>query len=466
MKITKRTDSTERQILTGMIVDKVVLGRIVAKWQEGMFRSRWSNIVAGWCVRYFEKYKKAPKAKIEPLFEHWASRTKDKSVINLVEGFIASLSEEYKTSAKELNSDYVIDLAGHYFNKVRVERLIDEIQNDIDNNKVEAAHEKVTSFSKVEMGVGEGVDIFKDQQAVIDAFSKDDREVLIEYPGALGEFFGRELSRDALIAFVGPDKVGKSFWLQDVAFRALLLRHRVAYFEAGDNSKNQVIRRFMSRASHRAIWADKRVKIPISIRRKKKTPFAIVRVKKRRFKKNLSAKVSLRACRVFMEHQVKTKKSLFKLSCHDNDTLNIKTIQSILQDWERTGWVPDVVIIDYADIMDMTYYNLEGRDRINKTWKQLRSLSQKYHCLVATASQTDTDAYTTKVIRKKNFSDDKRKLAHVTGMVGLNVTDDEKDMGITRLNWVVLRGTKYSEYRCVHVAGCLGIGNPAIKSCW
>ena len=54
----------------------------------------------------------------------------------------------------------------------------------------------------------------------------------------------------------------------------------------------------------------------------------------------------------------------------------------------------------------------------------------------------------------------------MTGMVGINATEKEKDRGITRLNWVVLREKAFSSYRCVYVAGCLAIAHPAIKSTW
>jgi hypothetical protein len=83
---------------------------------------------------------------------------------------------------------------------------------------------------------------------------------------------------------------------------------------------------------------------------------------------------------------------------------------------------------------------------------------------VVTATQTDADSYDAKVLKRGNFSEDKRKYAHVTGMVGINQTDREKAEGLYRLNWVVLRELEFSESKCVWTAGCLAIGNPAIVS--
>ena len=44
--------------------------------------------------------------------------------------------------------------------------------------------------------------------------------------------------------------------------------------------------------------------------------------------------------------------------------------------------------------------------------------------------------------------------------------EEEKEMDITRLNWLELRGEKFSRRRCVSVAGCRSIANIAMKSCW
>ncbi len=463
MRIEKRNSSEERRILIGMIVDKTVLGRINSRWKGRMFKSKWANIIAKWCLNYYGKYKKAPLHQIESLFETWSEKTKDESAIKLIEKFLSSLSDEYKELKSESNSDYIIDMAGNHFNQVQIEKLIDETQSNIDNGNVNEAHEHISSYNKIEMGVGEGIDILKDTEAIKEAF-QDKEEPLIEYPGALGEFFGSTLERDAFVAFMAPEGRGKSFWLMDVAFRAMIQRRKVAYFQAGDMSQNQIMRRLMLRTSGRPL-NPKEIKYPIAI--KKRNDGSIrTRTKIKRYKDKLSWQVSYRACKKIMRKKVKSKSSYFKLSCHPNTTLSVKNIESILQDWEKLLWTPDVIVIDYADILNMSYYGIEGRDRINETWNQLRALSQKLHCLVVTATQSDALSYEKELMTMQNFSDDKRKAAHVTGLVGINQTPQEKLKGIFRLNFLKLRDDNFYVSKCIYIAGCLDIADPAIKSCF
>lgn len=460
MKVEKLTGNEERRILIGMVVDPLVCGRISAKWEPELFRSKWANIVGDWCSKFYGQYREAPKGNIQGMFESWASRHKDKDTVALVERFLSGLSEEYEDLAKESNSDYIIDLAAKHFTRNKTAKLAEQIQGDLDSGEVEQATKRIASWGAVEIGEGAGVDVMMDEQAIIAAF-EEKREPLINYPGALGTFFKDAFERDSFIAFLAPEKRGKTWWLIDVAFRAMLQRKRVAVFSVGDMSQNQMMRRLMVRASRRPLKACK-VNYPKDITMDGDR--AIVSTEVKEFDQPLDPKAAWDACRAVMKGKVKSDKSYFRLSTHPNSSISAKGIESILRSWERDGWVADVVVIDYADILMMPDGGDEARNQINATWKQLRSLSQKFHCCLVTATQSDAAGGYEEILGRKNFSEDKRKFAHVTGMLGINQTDDEKRDGVYRLNWIVLREGEFSERHCCHVAGCLAIGNPCVRS--
>ena len=459
MKIQRRKYDEERTVLIGMIVDKVVLGRIVPKYDKGMFRSPWANRVSFWCITYFNKYQKAPGPHIQSIYETWASNTHNKDTVEIVGQFLGSLSRQYTRLRRDSNSEYVIDTAAQYFNKVKLERLSEAIDADVNQGEIDKAIHRTVDYHKLEMGVGAGIDVFADKENIKAAF-EDEHDAIITYSDGLGKFFGDRLERDGFISIMGPDKKGKSFWLLDMAFRAILQKRRVAFFECGDLSQHQIMRRFMMRVSRSPLYPCV-VKYPMDIRSRPKAP-PLLRFRRKQFKQKLTWKKAYKACKSLTEGR--GLKSKLRLSCHFNDTLTVDGIRGILDEWERNDWIPDVVVIDYADLLDMSYLGLEGRDRIDKTWKQLRRISQERHCLVITATQTDTAAYDAKTVSRKHFSEDKRKNAHVTGMIGLNQTPKEKERGYMRLNWVVLREGWYSELRCCYVATCFELANMAVRS--
>lgn len=460
MHIRQRKGNEERMILIGMIVDRAVLARISLKWKRPMFASAIGDRIGQWCVNYFAKYNKAPKADIQTVYDRWAQRTQNKKQADLVEQFLDGLSDEYEHLSQESNTDYVLDCAGIHFNKVRLERLADAIQGDLETGNGDEAIHRVSTYHRVEMGADAGIDVLGDKEAIRKAFEYN-YDTLIRYKDGLGEFFGNQLQRDGFIAFMGPDKRGKSYWLMDIAFKAVLQGRRVAFFECGDLSQNQIMQRFMVRVAGRPAW-------PCTVRRatrialSKHKSQAVVAYETRRFKDRLDWRTAYKACRRFL--RARPVASMLRLSCHPTDSLSTHTIRNILDEWEADGWIPDVIVVDYADILDMDVYGLEGRDRINQTWKNLRKISLEQHCLVVTATQSDADSYNVGTMNRKHFSDDKRKNAHVTGMVGLNQTQDEKNMGYMRLNWIVLREGFFIERQCCYVAACFELANMSVKS--
>lgn len=462
MKVSRHVATEEKRILTGMIVDSSVLGRITEKWEPGgLFRVRWANLVGGWCVRYFQRYGKAPGKHVEGLFEAWAAKAEDDNTISLVDRFLGGLSEDFVEEAEGVNPDYLIDIAGEHFNAVQLEEMAERIKGHIDHGDVDKALADAARWGRVELGTGAGVDVLHDEGAILDAFESN-VEPLIKYPGDLGRFFGDQLGRDEFVAITGATGRGKTWWLIDLAWMGLRQARRVAFFEVGDMSQNQIMRRFMCRAAKHPVRPPYDLDIPTSITREAEAPEVSVEFEEKSFSGPLDKPKAWRACqRMTRRH----KKPLLRLSVHPNSSISMDGVVGVLDVWEREGWVADVIVIDYADILATpTGYTPGDREAINATWKAMRNLSQSRHTLVVTATQADANSYEAHTIRRSNFSDDRRKNDHVTAMLGINATEGETDMGVTRLNWMKRREQAYSESRCVHVAGCLGIGRPHMKS--
>lgn len=465
MKVESRDGGDERQVLTGMIVDPVVIGKVAARWnRDGLFGSRWANLIGGWCVKYFLRYGTAPKAQIETVFGSWASSgQRDKSTVQLVDRFLSGLSDEHERLASELNPDYVVDLAGRHFQTVALNRLSEDVRGDLETGDLERAQSRVAGFGKIELGTGSLVDVLRDEAAISSVFEEASEPPLVEWPGAAGEFFGRSMERDAFVVFLGPEKRGKTFWLIETAWRAMTQKRRVLFLEVGDMSERQIMRRFMVRAARRPFRAGTVLK-PKSISRDDDGKILVDR-EEVVFRGDLSKQEAQRAA----ERIVRGKSEPYlRLSVHSVSTLSVDGIRSMLKDVARDGWTPDVVVIDYSDLLDMGDWSREKRHLIDRTWGGLRGLSQDFHCCLVTATQADSASYSKTVLTMENFSDAKTKNAFATGIVGLNQTKDEKDVGAIRLNWVALRENDqgFTEYKCVAVAECRPLSRVCTVSCW
>lgn len=450
----------ERMVVVGMMTSRSVLGPIVARWEPGLFASRYASLIAGWCVDHYKRYHRAPGRDIVGYFDEWAATSKDRDTIEAVESLLASFSEEYEKLKKTVSPDYVVDRAAKIFNINKLADLKNTIEADLENGDGDKAEERVTKFRRVELGLGSGIEVLTDEEAMTSAFEARDGD-LIEYPDALGNFFRGSLGRDCFVSGMGKEKIGKSFWLLDMCYRAVEQGRRVAYFETGDMSQPQVLRRLAARAANRPLDAC-RYEWPEYLESPGNDPMPNLRCEWRQTDYPLSAQEASKALRDLGGDDP----DRLKLSCHPNSSINVGGIDTILEGWERDGWAADVVIVDYADILaapDGTGRS-DTRDQINATWKALRAMSQRRHCLVATVTQTDADSYTARLLSRENFSEDKRKFSHVTGMFGINQLPSEKEKGLYRLNWIALRELEFSEKKVVWTAGCLGVSNPAVLS--
>lgn len=465
MRIEKKNASLERQVLTGLVTSTPMLARIYPKWHDDFFRSNWSQQIAKWCIKHYRRYGEAPGQRIENLFQIWAAGVKDEQTVDAVSRFLSSLSDEYE-EASSLNVDYLIDQAKEFFETQRLLSLVDELQDELDAGELERAMQRLEKHRGIDLAPSTAVDVLNDKDALRAAFEQQS-EPLISFPGPIGSFFGNELQRDAFVSFMGPEKRGKSFWLMEMAWQGVLARHRVAYFQAGDQSQNQVMLRLGSRISGIPFrWDNLKVKYPVAVTRESDEKIAIVKSRLKKFESALSWQRAWKAIEKSKRFKIRSKRPLFKLKCYPAGTCSVDDIKSNLDLWEmQSGWVPDIIVIDYADILAIPR-GVDRREGTNEVWQALRALATQRHCLIVTASQTDAASYKTWVLTRSNFTEDKRKLAHVTGMIGLNQTLEEKAKGLMRLNWVVARERENDETQCVHCAECRAIARPFVQSCW
>jgi hypothetical protein len=313
MKVVKKGSDDERRILLGMILSDEVAGRIAEKMNDEQepFRSRWANLIAGWVKDFYQRYEKAPAQAIEGLFRQWAEvNQSEEKTISLVERFLEALDAE--ADSYDINSKFTIDLAGQLFNKVRLERHVEVLQGEMDSGRVSKAISRAEEFRRLEIGEGEGVDVFQDKEAVRAAFSEES-EVLVTYPGPLGHFFGDRLKRDSLISFMAPEKRGKSWWLVDLSWRAMNQRRKVAFFAVGDMGQDEMIQRLMIRS---AKHPEKPciVEVPKRIESEGEgKPPTIDHVPKK-FSTGLNWQRAWLSCKKTMTQRVRSKESYFRLS--------------------------------------------------------------------------------------------------------------------------------------------------------
>lgn len=460
MLVERREGTGSRQVLIGMVVSRAVLGPIAARWEDGLFGSRWENLLAGWCVKHYQRYNRPPGKDVQEYFDRWAERNSDRDVTEAMSSFLSGLSDEYADLKKRCNPEYLLDVANRLFRKTKQSDLHNKLEATLERGDVEGGDELIAGYRRVEIGTGTGLTPLSDKEAMMSAFEAKG-ETVVEYDGALKDFFKGMMVRDAFVAFMGKEKIGKSFWLMDLVYRAVSQKRNVAYLEVGDMTQAQVLRRFAARVSGEPIEADTTVRMPVRMEGGGNPPN--VERENIHYACGMQAADAHAALRRLGDEVGHDR---LRLSCHLNQSMTVGGIEAVVEAWARNdNWIPDVIVLDYADILAPPVgYQDNPVEAINQTWMGLRRLNQRYHCLLATATQIKAAGYSARTLSRKDFGGNHLKLAHVTGMVGINQTDAEKRDELYRLNWVVGRDLDFPEDQCVWTAACLAVGQPAVLS--
>lgn len=522
MTVAGQDEFIERRIVTGLIVSSDYVSRIRPFWKDELLEGPELRRIAGWCIEHFDKYQAAPDSDIESIYmEHLRAGRVSKGEAEFIELVLSRLSDEYGRG-QQFNSAYLYDQTVEYFRRRELARHNEEIQALLDAGKTEEATALSQSFKPTSFTASRGLELGSDEgyERVRQAFSETAQRV-VQFPGALGHMLNEHLIRGGFCAFLAPEKRGKTWLLLEFGLRAIRQKSNVAFFEAGDMTEEQILKRiciYLSKRSDRERYCEAHWRpigdcilnqLDICNRQDRNCDHGIyegttleqyrtsrdqyesleslieaaqsdegrtyepcdsatcqerqgtVWLKWEPEKPLLTADEAEKEMRAFFEKY----RRRFKLISYPPETLTKEEIKSCLDEWERKDdFVPDVVIVDYADLM---YARAEQfRHRQDAIWKGLRGISQERHCLVLTATQADAASYKSGRLSLSNFSEDKRKYAHVTAMWGLNQdpAGREKKLGILRINELVIREGEYSVDSEVKVLQDLRIGRPFLES--
>ena len=495
----------ERLIIIGLITSTDFIKQIRTALHLEYIESHAASTLATWCFEYFDEFSRAPGKDIELIYYEKLrlGQIPKEVAVELEEDILPGLSEEYENTGTDV--DVLLKKTYIYIQERSLVHLRNTVDFLIEKGELDSAEKivqdfKVTTEKKQALLLNseEGID------RIIESLVETAKP-LIKFHGPLGEMWNSQFTRGSFIGFLAPEKRGKSIILMNIAVKARLQGLDVAYILAGDMSESQALRRLAINITkkprnpqyvgERLIAVKDCVKNQLNLCDKpvRECDFGIfedrgwneVSLRKEvTYEELLEAykdEPAYKHCfnceeyltkpwgvtylekRNFIELKVKDAKNTLtrhfkkggelRISAHANNTLTMAEFQKILDTWEmHDNWVPDVIIVDYADLLEADKA-MEERQRQNYIWSRLRSINLKTNCLMITATQADADSYERDLLTLKNYSEDKRKYGHVTAMYGLNLDKDgrEKKLNIMRINEILLREAEYDTKSCVTV---------------
>jgi hypothetical protein len=469
--------SVESQIITGMVISTRFLQNIVPILRLEYLVSPYAKMVALWCSQFLQSYGEAPKKHIQDIYAGYRRTSPVPEEIELVGEFLTVLSDQYEDLDEvSFNVEYVLDQAENYFKEQALKLLVEQVELNLAGGKILEAHESVATFRVADRLAAIGCEPFTDPLALERALTSDD-EGLFTMPGDLGLMLGT-FKREFLVAVAAPMKRFKSTSMLDIALQAYYNRLNVVFFSL-EMAKNQIIEKAI-----RAVTGLPReggtYLFPIwdcvenqdgTCTKRDLTNNPIVHQNTKRGRKQENKKrdypvdgyqtctkcedfkptswmkevvkpgLKVKEAVEYMEEVGKSLNSKFKVVAWPAFSSGLTEIQSCLRTWEHMeGFIPDVIVIDYADILKpYTQFN-EERHNLDRTWKGLKALAQTTKTLVVTATQTRRSTLENEGnVGQADIAEDIRKLAHVDSMWGISQSSEEKRWGMARIGMLGAR---------------------------
>ncbi len=463
MQVQEYKGTDERVAIASICLNDDILSKVVHILEDCPFSSKAGNIIASWCKKHFEQYSCAPGvAGLTAIHGEWVTTTGSKADGETIGSLLRSLPSDLSMSV-----EYAVDLISKCVLRAKMKAYADNILGAISQGKLEAAAQTFESFQRPETkeNGADGIFLLEQLDDIDEVLNKTNAGSLIKFPErlkAMGEFFGPTLCRDGFVSFVAPEKGGKSTHLAALACMAVTQGLRVAYFNLGDLSEDQYRKRFYTPFARRPAVPSK-YKIPKSLKYEDKEPKVEF---SQRYEPTGYTADDVRAA--IIQHQG-TDAKRFRLKTSPAGKMTIFDVRHFIMKWANEGWCPDIIAIDYADILGYPPGVKEKKDFIDISWREMRAMSTEFHSLVLTATQSNKDGYSAWTLGMENFSGGKEKNAHVTAMIGLNMTQTERRMQTCRMNMVALREADYLTQlpgQIIGVSGCTLVGHPHIISTW
>ena len=485
----------EKRIVTGMIVSKEYMQEVFLLIDLAYFQNTYTKIVADWCLDHYSYYEETPFNTIQDIFNLERPKLREEEA-ELIAMLLSDVNEKYKQE-EGINAPYLIDRTVEFCKSRELEITAGNIKVLLERGDLKGAEDQISGFRKIQKLTSDWVNPF-DPDEISKTFAGDAE--FFRFPGVLGDFFGN-LERGWLVGLSGAFKAGKTWFSSEFEIIGVLSGLRVASFSLEmtvKQKKHRIYKRFTAAGDEAGdqlypvmdCQKNQRGSCGLEIRTQNATlvdahgnipdwdennPYRVCAVC--RGKKNNEYRAStwfemlqrpeyspfevdraMGAWRDQIGH-------LYRIKSYPRFSANIGDIRRDLDLLELVeGFVPDIIVVDYADILKPEDRSMSGVEKEDRSWIALAQMAAERHALVIAPTQVTKDAMDAQSISGKHMARWVGKLGHVDIMATLNQTEAEKLLGRARIGIIAHRHADFTPSANVTILQKLKLGQPNLDS--
>lgn len=491
-------NSDEKTILAAMLISEEFIRKINGLVKPEYFKSTNAKKLLTLINKHYTRFSMCIGTTIFDMIESEKQFMPEDAYVNF-ERFVVSIAERASMFEDGLNLEYLVDKTERFVRTRETELTVAAVQNHLAHNRLEEAELGLMEFKKVS-GVLSNTWVNPSNEDFIHSVFEERGDSLIDIPGDLGRFLG-PLKRRWFIGISAPFKVGKSFFVNEFAVMATLSKRKVviAQLEMSEPEQgDRLFKRFTGlghpeggrilypcfdcRKNQKGVCNKRErtnhVKLEVQDGNPRfdlngryrpcdwcrtGSPFEfepttwLLPVQKQPYDLSNVGK-SIKPFRRLLDRGLRIK-------AYPRFAANLSNLRNDLDILESTeGFVPDVVIVDYVDILAPERKNLVGVEKEDESWKALGALAAERNALVITPTQITREGLSAKSVKSKHMARWIGKLGHVDMMLTLNQTPKEKRKGILRVGMIAHRHSSFDEEANCVVLSDLGTGQTHLDS--
>lgn len=378
----------QTKTIASLLLDKSFLIQVHDILTPDIFENKAREFLLEEIIKYYNKYQDIPSA---DALTNIVTNIQDKTLSELV---IIELNNVIKYSiSKDLM--FVKDEVISFCKDQEIKKAIYESVNLIKAERYDEIRKVIDKALKAGQTYNLGLNYFKD---VDERYEKSARSIIPTPWTIINEIIDGGVGKGELITFVSSPGGGKSWMLVNIGHAAVLDKKRVIHYTLELN-QNYTGLRYDSKFTG--------------------IPFQDLKYNVEEVKRNLK----------------KYTNDNLIIKDFPTKSINVSGLRSHLQNLIINDQYPDMIIIDYADLLKSNN-NLSKYDSIEEVYEQLRGLAGELNVPVITASQSNRSSGDSDFISGESISDAYAKVMIADVVISLSRKSEDKANGTGRIHFI------------------------------
>lgn len=412
--------SLQENILTLLCFDEKNAPLIVNTVEVGMFESDFFKEVAKAAIDYYRQYKEPPKEHIADILESKMNDSKNPKTGEIYKRIITNLFH----TKDSVNSIYVINQLTAFIRKQTLKSAIMEAVSQVKEGNIDSAETALNKALKTQIKVFDRGISFTDTKKSLQFFHQN----IQAYPTGIKHLDDENIgpAPGELFVILAPPNKGKTFCMVQIGKACAMARLKVLHISL-EMSEPLMAQRYMQ-----TFFSLSKRKAEITVNRfvhderGRLTTFTTEELKRPTLQdSNMESQLTTKLNKLKNRIQLEIKR-------FPTGALTVDGLEAFLDGNERLyGFTPDVLLLDYADLMKLDYKNL--RTSTGEIYKELRRIAVERNIALVTASQANRLGEDSRVITLKHLAEDYSKAATADNIIAYCQTPAEANLNLARL---------------------------------